>query len=75
MVMSPLEPFKVGKPLMENLFTLEECGTMENLVVVKFNHPIKLFIFHMVEKSTHTSTDTKYWFSATGIEIKKPKSA
>ena len=62
-----LEQFKVGKPLMENLFTLEECGTMENLVVVKFNHPIKLFIFHMVEKSTHTSKDMKYWFSETGI--------
>ena len=65
--MSPLEQFKVDKPLMENLFTLEECGTMENLVVVKFNHPIKLFIFHMVEKSTHTSMDMKYWFSGTGM--------
>ena len=65
--MSPLEPFKVDKPLMENLFTLEECGTMESLVVVKFNHPIKLFIFIMVEKSTHTSTDMKYWFFTTGM--------
>ena len=65
--MFPLEQFKVGKPLMENLFTLEECRIMENLVVVKFNHPIKLFTFHMGEKSTLTSKDMKYWFSATGM--------
>ena len=71
--MSPLEPFKVGKPLMENLFTLEECGIMGNLVVVKFNHPIKLFTFHMVEKSTRTNKDMKYWFLRTGMYDIKDK--